>query len=354
MSYNPWMAEKYRILAQEADAHAQEARAQTALVNAKTGLLPDESAANVALTQSQAAHTAATTKTVAPLAQAQIGQANAGIAETSARTGLLGAQTSQTQQATDYMLDPNREIGYNNAYQYGLLRGDFGDTPGGHSAAYGSGVGGGGVTYKATSPSPSFPATRPAMPPGGLSSYRPNGGSSPFSLSSSSPILPGYAFAQGHNEGTEEVMEASAGASKVPGQGDGTVDTVAAKLAPGEAVLNKHAAEMLGRGMIKTLNDVGLAKRAMEEGAADPSKGSNPQEGYNKGTAKVPAKAPAKPAAKAAGKPKGKMPAVPPAVLAALLQHASTPQPAGPAPGGGGGGLLAAMAAKGQGMGMVK
>lgn len=43
----------------------------------------------------------------------------------------------------------------------------------------------------------------------------------------------------------------------------GKKDTVKAKLAPGEAVLNKSAADMLGRGMIAKLNAKGAAKMGM-------------------------------------------------------------------------------------------
>jgi hypothetical protein len=54
-----------------------------------------------------------------------------------------------------------------------------------------------------------------------------------------------------------------AGTTKVPGKGSGKVDTVPAMLAPGEAVLNKGAAEHMGRDNIKALNAVGLAKMGM-------------------------------------------------------------------------------------------
>lgn len=53
------------------------------------------------------------------------------------------------------------------------------------------------------------------------------------------------------------------GVSKVPGKGDGTQDTVKAKLAPGEAVLNKAAAEGMGRGLIAALNAAGARKMGM-------------------------------------------------------------------------------------------
>lgn len=53
------------------------------------------------------------------------------------------------------------------------------------------------------------------------------------------------------------------GISKIPGKGSGKVDTVPAMLAPGEAVLNKGAAEHLGRKTVKHLNTIGMAKMGM-------------------------------------------------------------------------------------------
>jgi len=57
----------------------------------------------------------------------------------------------------------------------------------------------------------------------------------------------------------------NAGTERVPGKGDGTKDTVAAKLAPGEAVLNKAAADFMGRGLIKKINKMGMMKMGMTE-----------------------------------------------------------------------------------------
>lgn len=56
---------------------------------------------------------------------------------------------------------------------------------------------------------------------------------------------------------------AKRGLTKVPGKGSGKVDTKPMMLAPGEAVLNKAAAEHLGRGVIKALNALGRQKMGM-------------------------------------------------------------------------------------------
>lgn len=53
------------------------------------------------------------------------------------------------------------------------------------------------------------------------------------------------------------------GTARVPGKGDPRKDTVPAKLAPGEAVLNKPAADMAGRGLIAALNKLGAQKMGM-------------------------------------------------------------------------------------------
>lgn len=53
------------------------------------------------------------------------------------------------------------------------------------------------------------------------------------------------------------------GVARVPGKGDGTRDTVPANLAPGEAVLNRPAADMAGRGLIAALNALGAQRMGM-------------------------------------------------------------------------------------------
>jgi hypothetical protein len=53
------------------------------------------------------------------------------------------------------------------------------------------------------------------------------------------------------------------GTARVPGKGSGKVDTVPAMLAPGEAVLNKGAAETIGRGLIAKANAAGARKMGM-------------------------------------------------------------------------------------------
>jgi hypothetical protein len=105
----------------------------------------------------------------------------------------------------------------------------------------------------------------------------------------------------------------SRGTDRVPGKGDGKTDTTPAMLAPGEAVLNRAAAEHLGRGVIDMLNAIGAHKMGLDlnpnqSGGQDtrdvstPAKGAKDDSGqkvsnqtggtpgYAKGTSKVPGK----------------------------------------------------------------
>jgi hypothetical protein len=86
-----------------------------------------------------------------------------------------------------------------------------------------------------------------AMPPGfayGAPDVQPN---------------PGYPFGAGY----------LFGATAVPGQGSGTVDKVPAMLAPHEAVLNRAAADTLGRSRIAALNARGAQRMGLRRGTAN-------------------------------------------------------------------------------------
>lgn len=62
-----------------------------------------------------------------------------------------------------------------------------------------------------------------------------------------------------------DVAGMAAGGGTVPGGGDGTVDTVNAKLAGGEAVLNKAAADFLGRDLIDKVNQAGAIAMGLDQ-----------------------------------------------------------------------------------------
>ena len=69
------------------------------------------------------------------------------------------------------------------------------------------------------------------------------------------------------------------GTASVPGKGSGEVDKVPAMLAPGEAVLNHHAAEIIGRDKIAAANAIGnhIAKGMMPAKPKAEAKGPQPQ-----------------------------------------------------------------------------
>lgn len=58
-------------------------------------------------------------------------------------------------------------------------------------------------------------------------------------------------------------MGLAKGIARVPGKGSSKVDSVKAMLAPDEAVLNKAAADTLGRGLISVLNAHGAQKMGL-------------------------------------------------------------------------------------------
>lgn len=78
------------------------------------------------------------------------------------------------------------------------------------------------------------------------------------------------------------------GKTRVPGHGDGTEDTVPSMLAPGEAVLNKEAADHLGRGTINILNAIGLAKRQVAGVGAAQDQGTGEAAGNQEPSGNVP------------------------------------------------------------------
>ena len=143
--------------------------------------------------------------------------------------------------------------------------------------------------------------------------------------------------------------EFATGTSHVNAPGDGTVDTTKAKLANGEAVLNKGAAEHLGQPAIQALNAVGMLRMGMVPGQAPqaPQAQQVSGPGYAKGVSKAgPRKAaPAKddkstPKADKAmgGKPSDTPPLdqIDPKMLAAAMQMGLMGQQGGgmPPPGG--------------------
>lgn len=117
---------------------------------------------------------------------------------------------------------------------------------------------------------------REVLDPGGFSAPRmtrdPNIGNLGISPGDVvSPVRSSYAPSQsigmpGSNSSLTDLhktVHAARGMTRVPGQGSGKVDKVPAMLAPGEAVLNKGAADKMGRGMIAKANAAGVQRMGM-------------------------------------------------------------------------------------------
>ena len=205
--FEDFLTQKYNIQRQDATNRGNLENAQAGAI---TGALGTENALRTA----QANETNTRASTLQPLAQSSIASTQAGIGETQARTGLYGTE-ARVQLHNAY--DPLPDL--INGHIYDTLSGLNRTQPGQTSQ-----TGGGGSSYEG----------RSILDVGNL----PTGAISP----------------------NNKIQLNSAGTERVPGKGSGKVDTVPAMLAPGEAVLNKGAAEHMGRDNIKQLNQVGLAK----------------------------------------------------------------------------------------------
>lgn len=249
-SIDGWLAQKYAILGKEADARDITARASAAYTNAQTGMLAGDQALKAAdvagqnqLRTAQANSTNVTASLAPGLAQSE--QTLRG-----AQSGLYGAETGKYNAETQFMDT------YNPALAAGYLQ-----RVGGFSNPTAPAAAGAGLT----------PTT------GGL------GGSTMTRLGNSTAgVIGSTDFAAGPLTADQQkrmdalpaIQGYAKGTSKVPGKGSGKVDTVPAMLAPGEAVLNRGAAEHIGRHTIDALNAVGQAKMGM--GVSPPAKGGKP------------------------------------------------------------------------------
>lgn len=221
--FGDMLAQKYNIMQQQANTQELGTTAEANLTNTRAGLLPGQTAAEIGLTQAQtknvgaqAGEVAANAASARGLQSAEAAQGYAGAAHTEAGIPLLGAQTQLTGAQTLGEAQLNSPAPAAGLYNYLYRR----------KAAYG---------YSA--------------PQGG--GYNISGGVARSVVDQ--PV-------QGHAEGT----------AMIHGKGDGTVDTVPSMLAPGEAVLNKGAAEHIGRPAIELLNAIGTVKMAHAMGDASP------------------------------------------------------------------------------------
>lgn len=236
---------KYAIQQQQADTEGNLRAAQAGLLGAQTTALPQTTASEIGLRSAQAGLTGAQTNltnvnaSILPqTAASEIALRGAQAGQASSQSGYYGALADDTRNklapANDAVKDSTRNLNAANKVG-GNYSGGLGGFLGGLSSFFGGGA----------------PAPGPAATP-------------------SAGIVPVSTSPRGLNpDGTP--VKLSKGTSRVPGKGDGTVDKVPAKLAPGEAVLNKGAADLAGRDAIEKLNARGLLHMGMTNPKVDPN-----------------------------------------------------------------------------------
>lgn len=194
-----WLGIKYGVQQQQADADTLRAQAGAKLTGVQAGLLPGSTAADIALSRAQAGKLGVETGLLPAESAARIKASNANAGQSWASAGLLGAQTNTAN--------------IDNAISTRMMRsGSLADQ-----------------------------ATRGVYGGSGVMSLDPN------------DVISRNRQRLGFAKGT----------ARVPGKGSPKKDTVKAKLAPGEAVLNQPAADHLGRGLIAALNKMGAAKMGL-------------------------------------------------------------------------------------------
>jgi hypothetical protein len=238
-----FLAAKYRIQQEQADTAQRLAQAQGGLTQAQTALLPGETAARNYATRAQG---------TAALGQANLANTSASLAPSIASSE-SGLRFGQTQDALAHAGFENYQTRFNPDVNQIATDRTYGPTAEGGSQ---------GPPAPFSYNSSSIFDVRPSTPP----LYQPS------SLSFESPVIGGNPLDRNHFD---------AGTSKVPGQGDGKTDTVPSMLAPGEAVLNRGAAEHLGRDTISLLNAIGAHKMGLNLGH-DPGEGK--PDGYAEAT----------------------------------------------------------------------
>lgn len=263
------VARKYQIQQQQADTAQRLAQSQAGLTDVQARLAPDEAAARNYATRGQGqaaygqANLANTTASLAPrqlssediLRRGQAGLYGAEANRMNTEAGLLPQQFG-----VDYMRNQQQNDQANYAHRYDPLGGELN-----------SFLQQGGSIFR------SAPVTPPLMAP--VAPAAP--AATPGPQASAYPVGFGQGNLIGGNPLGQNAYHAAQGATKVPGKGDGKTDTQPAMLAPGEAVLNRGAAEHLGRDTISLLNAIGARRMGLTIG--DDSDTSTPNKGENAG-----------------------------------------------------------------------
>lgn len=94
VNWGSLIQKKYDLLQQQADTSRMGAEAAAAFDRARAGVIPAESAANIARTQQETALVGEQAKYFGETAKAGIGLMGAQAGESKARVGLIGAQTT--------------------------------------------------------------------------------------------------------------------------------------------------------------------------------------------------------------------------------------------------------------------
>lgn len=229
-------AMKYGIMQQQANADTTRANASANYDNARAGVVGAQAANDAAL-------------------------AKANIGHLGAQSQYLGAQTAEQRSSTAAM----DSYGRGNIFDRMSGGGARGGAPGGMLSS----------TPIASQPSlgaPPMPsnfttnasfngAPKPAGPP--KADWSQTNAASPGAGVKS--VQPSYQDKDPEGGGVR-MSGLKKGTARVPGKGSPKKDTVPAKLAPGEAVLNAPAAQMAGRGNIAALNRAGATQMGMRPG----------------------------------------------------------------------------------------
>lgn len=260
------LATKYAVL-------DRDSKARSGLEEAQTAQVAPNAASQRALQGAQTGQVQATTAQVAPLAASQIQTGQANSAEAAARSGLYGAQQQSTlHDLIDAPEESLRHFGSTvlNLPSIGQPNNVIGGSP---TATAASGpatrvqksildtdTGDGGLGIHLNKGIASVPGKGKGMPgyAQGTSSV-PGPGQTVSTGSWEGPVqsapTPTSTLAQGAGIKRVPRLPLAKGTAKVPGKGD--EDTVPAMLTPEEAVLNKGAAKIMGRGLIGVLNALG-------------------------------------------------------------------------------------------------
>lgn len=255
------VARKYQILGEQADTASRLANANIGYTDAQTTAYPNEAAARSFATRAGGQTSLAqanlfnTNANLAPwLAGSEVMERSAAANEAGARAGLARYQTTfnpdLNQAATDRFYGPDA-------------------TGGSRSGAQPFSYGSPGM-FDISAPTSIASPGSSALPPL-VKNLSFSGGQEPFA----NPTIGGSSNQRTGVDMGPSGYGYSEGTTKVPGKGDGTVDTQKAMLAPGEAVLNRGAAEHLGRDTISLLNAIGARRMGLTVGSDSDTAGSN-------------------------------------------------------------------------------